>query len=80
LPRERDRFGVAIDPDQPSRAAFEQHPRVPAEAQRAIDEHTAPLGLQQRADFVDQDWDVHLNAEVRQRLGVVIRKRIRQQP
>ena len=63
--RQRQRVGVAIDPDQPRRAGFEHHARVAAEADRAIDEDAAALRLQQRAHFVDQNRNVHeLDPEV----------------
>ena len=69
LARDRERVAVAIDPDQPRRAALEHHARVAAEADRAIDEDAAALGLQERAHFVDQYRNVllfrqELNSEI----------------
>ncbi len=58
LARDGERVGVAIDPDQPRRATLEQHPRVTAEADRAIDESAAALRLQERSHFVDENRNV----------------------
>ena len=56
--RDRNRVGVAVNPDQPRRAAFEQHPRVAAEADRGVDESAAALGLEQRSHLVEQNRNV----------------------
>jgi hypothetical protein len=67
LARDGQRVGVAIDPDQPRRPAFEQHPRMTRETDRAVDENTATLRLQERPYFVDENRNVRrfqLDSEV----------------
>ena len=67
---------------------FEQHPRVAAEADRAIDEHAAALRVQERPHLVEQNRNVprffhRLHAQIPksdERRGVVIGERLGEQP
>ena len=54
-----ERRSIAIDADQPRRPGFEQHPRMAAEADRAVDEESAARRRKVPAHLVDHDGLVH---------------------
>jgi hypothetical protein len=52
--REPQRMRVAVQSDHSFSASLQQRPRVPAEAERAVDVSPAAPGLQKRQHFVEQ--------------------------
>jgi hypothetical protein len=67
-------------PNDARRSVLEEHARVATQAERAVDEHAAALGLQERPDLIDEDGDMHLDPERGERLGVFVGERFGKEP